>query len=111
MNILPKFAPETARKQDAFGPYCFALHDMQLTMIQISTSWSRTRANSALRNPRINRELDYDHDRVGRVARVPNGFVKTDQLMIGEEFRKPLLYFGRSLFNPGRSLAPGVDLR
>ena len=40
--------------------------------------------------PRINRELDHDH--VSRVARVPNGFVKTDQFMIGEQFREPLLH-------------------
>jgi hypothetical protein len=25
----------------------------------------------------------------------PNGFVKTDQFMIGEQFRKPFLYLGR----------------
>jgi hypothetical protein len=35
MNILPKVAPETARKQDASILAAFALHDMQLTMIQI----------------------------------------------------------------------------
>ena len=43
--------------------------------------------------PRINQELDHDH--VGRVARVPNGSVKADQFMIGEQFREPLLHLGR----------------
>ena len=32
---------------------------------------------------------------MGRVARVPNDFVKADQFMIGEQFREPLLHLGR----------------
>jgi hypothetical protein len=35
MEILPKVAPETARKQGASVLATLALHDMQLTMIQI----------------------------------------------------------------------------
>jgi hypothetical protein len=35
MDILPKFASETARKQDASVLAALALHDIQLTMIQI----------------------------------------------------------------------------
>jgi hypothetical protein len=87
MDILPKFAPETARKQDASVLAALALHDMQLTMIQIHILEPHAR-QLRVSQPRINQELDHDH--VSRVARVPNGFVKADQFMIGEQFREPL---------------------
>ncbi len=88
---LTRFIAATA-KQDASVLAAFALHDMQLTMIQIHILEPHAR-QLRVSQPRINQELDHDH--VSRVARVPNGFVKTDQFMIGEQFREPLLHLGR----------------
>src|ERR1700730_13020796 len=92
MDILPKFAPKTARKQDASVLAALAQHDMQLTLIQIHILEPHAR-QLRVSQPRINQELAHDH--VGRVACVPNGFVKADQFMIGEQFREPLLHLGR----------------
>ena len=92
MDILPKFAPETARKQDASVLAAFALHHMELTMIQIHILEPHAR-QLRVSQPRINQEVDHDH--VGRVARVPNGFVKAYQFMICEQFGEPLLHLGR----------------
>src|SRR3982074_1140376 len=92
MDILPKFAPETARKQDASVLAALALHYVQLTMIQIHILEPHA-CQLRVSQPRKNQELDHDH--VGRIARVPNGFVKADQFMIGEQFGEALLHLGR----------------